>query len=145
MPCSDVDGYVAAPCWSIAATKKVSIKGAQWFDAPARDHAWWQKKKKRVILYLHHGKDQKIGQVETRTSQDIGGLNVRNTFAKGSLKAGEPIIWLSIFNPYDEGRDASKVASMIKTSINENGSISATVGNTDISINETGDWSVKRN
>jgi len=34
---------------------------------------------------------------------------------------------------------------MIKTSINENGSISATVGNTDISINEKGDWSVKRN
>ena len=125
--------------------KKVSVKGAQWFDAPARDHAWWQKKKKRVILYLHRGEDQEIGQVETRTSQDIGGLNVRNTFAKSSLKAGEPIIWLSVFNPYDDGQNASKVASMINTSINENGSISAKIGNTGVLINQTGEWSVKRN
>ena len=145
IPCSDVDGYVAAPCWSITAAKKVSVKGAQWFDAPARDHAWWQKKKKRVILYLHRGEDQEIGQVETRTSQDIGGLNVRNTFAKSSLKAGEPIIWLSVFNPYDDGQNASKVASMINTSINENGSISAKIGNTGVLINQTGEWSVKRN
>ena len=102
-------------------------------------------KKKRVILYLHRGEDQEIGQVETRTSQDIGGLNVRNTFAKSSLKAGEPIIWLSVFNPYDDGQNASKVASMINTSINENGSISAKIGNTGVLINQTGEWSVKRN
>ena len=144
VPCSDVDGYVASPCWSIAVTDQESKDGSHWFDAPARDHAWWQKKKKRVILYLHPQKEQEVGQVRTRTSQDIGGANVMNTFSKATLNSGEPLVWLSVFRPYDEGEDKTKLASQIKTLVDNEGNASARIGNLRVSIAHDGSWLVKR-
>ena len=115
-----------------------------WFDAPTRDHAWWQKKKKRVILYLHPQKGQEVGQVRTRTSQDIGGANVMNTFSKANLKSGEPLVWLSVFRPYDEGEDKTKLASQIKTLVDNEGNASARIGNLRVSISHDGLWQIKR-
>ncbi len=60
-----------------------------WFDAPAWDHAWWQKQKKRVLLYLHPGKGLVINQVEHSSSQDIKG-SIHSSFAKATVKAGKP-------------------------------------------------------
>ena len=145
VPCSDVDGYIAGPCWSIAASNEVPENGSQWFDAPARDHAWWQKKKKRVILYIHRHEGHEIGQVETRTSQDIGGARVRNTFSKATIIAGKPVVWLSVFRPYDQGQNKAQVASGIKTMVDQNDNISARIDDTIVSITQNGEWSVKRN
>ena len=145
VPCLDVDGYVAGPCWSIASSEDIPVKGRQWFDAPARDHAWWQKKRKRVILHLHRQNGHEIGQVETRTSQDIGGAKVRNTFSKVTLTAGKPVVWLSVFRPYDEGQDKGQLASGIKTTVDESENVIAKVDDTTITINQKGEWSVKRN
>ena len=145
VPCSDVDGYIAGPCWSIASSNEIPENGSQWFDAPARDHAWWQKKKKRVILYIHRHEGHEIGQVETRTSQDIGGARVRNTFSKATIIAGKPVVWLSVFRPYDQGQNKAQVASGIKTMVDQNDNISARIDDTIVSITQNGEWSVKRN
>ncbi len=143
-PCSDVDGYQAAPCWCIVADGEKGESGRHWFDAPARDHAWWQTQKKRVMLYLHPGKDLEMGQVEHRTSGDIGGGNVRNSFARASLKAGQPQVWLSVLRPFNEGEDAGRIASQIKTNLDSSANATVTIGAIEIAIAPGGDWRVKR-
>ncbi len=143
VPCSDVDGYQAAPCWSIKA-EAGAAKGENWFDAPARDHAWWQKKKKRVILHLHQSGGLEMGQVEHRTSGDIRGGNVQNSYAKATLRTGMPQVWLSVLRPYDEGEQASEIAKHIETSIGENGTATAKIGLVAVSIGRDGTWNVER-
>ena len=142
-PCRDVDGYQASPCWLLMAEGEIGAEGRNWFDAPARDHAWWQKQKKRVLLYLHPGKGLSIGQVAHRASQDIGGAT-HNAFARAVVRAGEPQVWLSVLVPFNEGRDAAAVARKIRTSVDEKGSAAATVGRLKVTIGEDGAWSVKR-
>jgi hypothetical protein len=95
-------------------------------------------------LYLHPEKGQEIGQVKTRTSQDIGGANVMNTFSKATLRSGEPLVWLSVFRPYDEGEDKNKLASQIKTLVDNEGNVSAKIDNLRVSIAHDGSWQVKR-
>ena len=65
-PGSDVDGYQASPCWLLMAEGDVETGDRHWFDAPARDHAWWQVQKKRVLLYLHPQEVLEIKQVAHR-------------------------------------------------------------------------------
>ena len=142
-PCRDVDGYQASPCWLLMAEGEVSPAGRNWFDAPAREHAWWQDQKKRVLLYLHPGKGLSIGQVAHRASQDIGGAT-HNAFARAVVRAGKPQVWLSVLVPFNEGLDAAEAARKIRTSVDEKGSASATVGRLKVTIGEDGAWSVKR-
>ena len=143
VPCRDVDGYNAAPCWTIKAGEN-SKSGNNWFDAPAFDHAWWQNRKKRVLLYIHDDQDTEIGQVVHRTSQDIRGDNVRNTFARAKLKAGQPRVWLSVLRPFDEGEDAAGIAASIRTGIDAKGKATVSIGKVKLSITADGQWKVKR-
>ena len=138
-PCSDVDGYHASPCWSIVADEN-SVSGPNWFEAPARDHAWWQTKRKRLLLYLHPQENFTIGQVEHRTSQDIGGGNVRNTFARATLKAGKTQTWLSVLRPFNDGEDPKAIASEIGSSIHPNGDATVEIGSTRVKIKADGAW-----
>ena len=122
---------------------ELSPAGRNWFDAPARDHAWWQKQKKRVLLYLHPGEGLSIGQVAHRASQDIGGAS-HNAFARAVVRAGKPQVWLSVLLPFNEGRDAGELAGRIRTSVDEKGSATATAGKLQIKISADGAWSVNR-
>ena len=142
-PCRDVDGYQASPCWLLMAEGEVPAEGGNWFDAPARDHAWWQDQKKRVLLYLHPDKDLSIGQVAHRASQDIGGAT-HNAFARAVVRAGKPQVWLSVMVPFNEGEDASRVAEGITTRVDEQGSATVTTGKLKITIGEDGAWGVTR-
>ena len=142
-PCRDVDGYQASPCWLLMAEGEIGAEDRNWFDAPARDHAWWQKQKKRVLLYLHPGEGLSIGQVAHRASQDIGGAT-HNAFARAVVRAGQPQVWLSVLVPFNEGGDAAELARKIRTSVDEKGSASVTVGRLKVTIGEDGAWSVKR-
>jgi hypothetical protein len=142
-PCLDVDGYQASPCWLLMAEGEVRAAGGNWFDAPAREHAWWQKQKKRVLLYLHPGKGLSIGQVAHRASQDIGGAT-HNAFARVVVRAGKPQVWLSVLVPFNEGEDAARVADGITTRVDEQGSATATTGKLKITIGEDGAWGVTR-
>ncbi len=122
---------------------EVRAAGGNWFDAPARDHAWWQNQKKRVLLYLHPGKGLSIGQVAHRASQDIGGAT-HNAFARAVVRAGKPQVWLSVLVPFNEGEDAARVAEGITTRVDEQGSATATTDKLKITIGEDGAWGVTR-
>ena len=143
LPCSDVDGYHAAPCWSIRAGEN-SQSGNNWFDAPAFDHAWWQQKKKRVLLYLHEDEGTVTGQVIHRTSQDIRSENVRNTFAQATLRAGKPQTWVSVLCPFNQGENAAKIAAKIRTSMDEQGNATVHIGKSTFRIFADGQWKVNR-
>jgi hypothetical protein len=67
-----------------------------------------------------------------------------NTFSKATLKAGEPLVWVSVFRPYDEGEDKTKIASQIRTLVDNEGNVSANIGDLRVSISHDGSWQVKR-
>ena len=67
-----------------------------------------------------------------------------NTFSKATLKSGQPSIWLSVFRPYDEGEDKTKLAGQIKTLVDNEGNVSAKIGDLRVSIAHDGSWQVKR-
>ncbi len=142
-PGNDVDGYQAAPCWLLSAEGDVQTAGRHWFDAPAWDHAWWQKQKKRVLLYIHPGEGLEFGQTRHAASQDIGGT-IHNCFAKATVKAGRPQVWLSVLLPFDEGEDAARIAKTITTRVRDTGLSSAGIGGAEITIAADGNWQVKR-
>jgi len=143
LPCGDVAGYHASPCWLISAGENTQ-RGPNWFEAPARDHAWWQTRRKRLVLHLHQQENLTIGQVEHRVSQDIGGGNVRNTFARATLQPGKPQFWLSVLRPFNEGTDARKIAGQIRTLLDPDGTATATIGTVTVHLDSTGRWSVSR-
>ena len=118
--------------------------GSHWFDAPARDHAWWQEQKKRILLYLHPGEGLSIGQKAHRASQDIKSGAIHNTFARATLRAGREQIWLSVLVPFNEGDDASKLAKTISTELLENGTARVRIGHVKASIDALGSWRVER-
>jgi hypothetical protein len=67
-----------------------------------------------------------------------------NTFSKATLSPGEPLVWLSVFRPYDEGEDTSELASQIKTLVDNEGNVSAKIGDLRVFIAHDGSWQVKR-
>ncbi len=143
VPCRDVEGYQAGPCWCLNSEGDIKKSNRNWFDAPARDHAWWQAKKKRILLYLHPAAGLTFGQVSHRASADIGG-GVHNSFAKTTLKAGQPQVWLSVLVPFEEGGAPERVAARIKTSLDNAGNATARIGGMTVTIEGKGGWSVKR-
>ena len=144
-PGTDVNGYQAAPCWLLRAEGDVQGGDRNWFDAPAWDHAWWQKQKKRVLLYLHPGQGLTFGQAQHASSQDIGGSgSIHSSFAKAKVKAGKPQTWLSVLLPFNEGEDAATVAKRIKTSVDKAGKATARIGNVKVTIDAAGQWTVTR-
>lgn len=142
LPCSDVDHYQAAPCWLIVA-EGPRVAGQNWFHAPARDYAWWQSQKKRVLLYLHPQEGLEIGQVQHRTSQGHAG-DVRNSFARATLTAGKAQVWLSVLRPFNQGQSPKALAKTIKTRVDDRGNASASIGSLNVTIGVGGDWAVTR-
>ena len=60
-----------------------------WFDAPAWDHTWWQKQKKRVLVYVHPAEGQSYGQAQHQSTADISrAINTNSSYAKATVKAG---------------------------------------------------------
>ena len=143
IPCSDLSGYHASPCWLISAAENVR-KGSNWFEAPARAHSWWQTQRKHLILHLHKQEDLTIGQVKHRVSQDIGGSDVQNTFARATLQSGKPQFWLSVLRPFNQGLDSNKVAGGIGTTMAPDGAATVTIDSMTIQLSPDGRWSVSR-
>ncbi len=143
-PCPDVDAYVAAPCWMLKAEGEVHRDGRNWFDAPARDHSWWQNRKKRVLLYLHPGQGLMMGQLAHRVSADIQSGASHTTFARATIKAGRPQVWLSVLRPFDDGQDAAEIAATMETRVDETGRAHARIGPIEVTIDPAGSWTVTR-
>lgn len=150
-PGQHVDGYQAGPCWQLAADSD-QARGypadRNWFDAPARDYAWWQTAKRNVMLWIHPGEGLAFGAARMSESQDIRGKGVNEfmdcCYARAILEAGRPQVFLSVLVPHDVEEDAEEVIRRIKTRVDDAGSCTAEIGGTKVIINANGKWSVKR-
>jgi hypothetical protein len=161
-PGENVDGYVAGPCWLLRPEEdwKEDDKpdrgplrhdpSRNWFDAPAWDHAWWQTKKKRVLLWIDPGEGKTFGVTAHDTSPDISrplGFEfypTQNSHAKAVLNAGETEVFLSVLVPFDEGQVADAIAGKIRTSVNAASECKASVGSVTVSVAPDGSWKVMR-
>lgn len=159
---ANVDGYRAGPCWLLRPDadwekEKPPPRGPvehdpnhNWFDAPAWDHAWWQTKKKRVLLWIHPGKGKTFGVTAHDTTPDISRsmgyeyYPTQNSHATAVLKAGETEVFLSVLVPFEEGQEASDTARKIKTSVDKAGKCVAAFGSVTITISDDNNWQVER-
>jgi len=165
-PGKSVDGFQAGPCWLLRPDGKwtekpnpnvpkgygkfeaLPVSKSQercWFDAPAWDHAWWQKKSKRVLVYIHPAEGQSYGVVRHDTSPDISrAIPTNNSFARAIVKAGKPKVFLSVLVPHNAAESVESVVKQIKTTVDTKGKVVVTVGGTIITIDATGLWNVIR-
>lgn len=161
LPCESMNGYEAGPCWLLR--PELDWKNddqpdrgpighdpdRNWFHAPAWDHAWWQKEKKRLLVWIHPGEGKTFGVTAHDTTPDISrmmGSNyypTQNSHGKAILKAGETEVFLSVLVPFTEGEKADPIAEKIETWVtNEN--CRATIGKVAVSIGLQGEWKVSR-
>jgi hypothetical protein len=136
---------LAGPVWHLA-IDDATFTGAQevnWFDAPPLDQAWWQRDKRRVVLYFHNDGKCNFGSLRQSVSQDLGSPNV-TTFAHRPIAGGAKERFLSMFVPHDQKTPANEVVSQLKTRITETGSSEATIDKVTVKINGDGTWSVSR-
>ena len=164
-PCAKLDGFQAGPCWLLRAEGKwidgkhgdgrpwrkfqnaapAHDGNRNWFDAPAWDYAWWQKRPRRVIVYIHPAEGQTYGAVQQQTTFDYTrDIRTNNSYAKASLKAGQPKGFLSVLVPHDAEEEVESIVSRIKTSLDAKGNANVTIRNVDISIAAGGTWVVRR-
>jgi len=144
-----VDGFQAGPCWLLRSDgdgkPPAHDPGRSWFDAPAWDHAWWQKNEKRVMVYIHPADGQTCGVAQHATSADISRtIKTNNSFAKAIVKTGEPKIFLSVLVPHGAGVAARDVVKTVTTNVDAKRGATAKIGKVTVRINADGSWEVKR-
>lgn len=161
-PDATTAGYHAGPCWLLRPDEgwnddDANDRGPQphdrrknWLDAPAWDHAWWQKQKKRLLVWLHPGPGQSFGVTAHATSPDISRplgheyFPTLNFHAKAILKYEEPQVFFSVLVPFDDGQSAMVCAKSISTAVDDKGTCTARIGSVSVSITSNGQWTVKR-
>lgn len=140
------DQYNAGPVWHLAIGQEPAGSSKRnWFDAPALDHAWWQKDNKRVLLYFHpdpHGKTR-FGSVQQSHSQDVQAN--RTTFAFRPIQAGKAERFLSVFIPHPEKSLPESIAATIHTELEPDGNFRITHDRLTVNVHPSGIWDVKRN
>jgi hypothetical protein len=161
----ETDGYRVGPVWCLRADGKwIEGKHANgqpwrkfenappahdgkqnWFDAPAFDHAWWQSRRKRVLVYVHAAADQTYGQLQHRSTPDFSrDIYTNSSWAASIVKAGRPRTFLTVLLPFDDGGDVSALLGDLETEIDESGDASVRVGDVNASLRVDGQWFVKR-
>ena len=124
--CSETAGYRVGPIWCLRADGKwtESEDGdsgrkfqnmppthdgqRHWFEAPAFDHASWQTRKKRLLLYIHPTTDQTYGQLQHESTPDFSRqVNTNSSWAASIVKAGQPKIFLSVIIPFSQDQDVA--------------------------------------
>jgi hypothetical protein len=149
-PDRKLDGFQVGPCWMLRAeggtrdvvnekTEAVTKRyvndppghdpARNWFDAPAWDYAWWQKKPRRVTVYVHPAEGRTYGAVQQATSFDISReIRTNNSFAKASVRAGRAAHFLSVLVPHDAAEEARTVVQRIRTRLRDNGDAQVGIG-----------------
>lgn len=147
----DVDGFQAGPIWCLRADGKLQalpVKRSQdrcWFDAPAWDHAWWQKRPKRLLVYVHPGKGLSFGQAQHQTTPDISrAIKTNSSFAKAIVRAGRPVVFLSGLVPHEADERAEDVVKRIRTRVDAQGNAEAKIAGVSVAVKADGGWEVKR-
>ena len=141
--------YVAGPVWHLAVSGESdeatewSTQSENWFDAPAFAHAWWQKEKLRLFLYLHQDAAMKFGTVRQQHSQDTD-PNI-TCFGWRSIRHGISERFLSVLVPHTLPETPNAIASMIETQVTDSNGYNAQIQGTNIHIRPNGNWTVVRN
>lgn len=137
--------YQAGPVWHLALDEdhQDGIQALNWFDAPALDHAWWQKDRQRVLLFFHRDPRNKFGALKQRTSQDIATASATH-FTHRPITAGQEEHFLSIFVPHPATTEADKIAATIQSAITDDGAISVSIRGLNLGIASDGSWTVTR-
>ncbi|HBM76566.1 MAG TPA: hypothetical protein DD438_00535 [Verrucomicrobiales bacterium] len=132
--------FLGGPIWHLAREdgQKDGPRKESWFDAPAFEHAWWQKSPQRIRLTLHPSKDLKFGQIRQNASQDLD-PNI-TSYAYRPVTPGNPNHFLSVFTPYPAGT----LPPEIDTAISDQGACSALFTDMRVHINPGGEWRVTR-
>ena len=140
------DGWQAGPTWQCRGEGEPAVHSPRqnWFDAPAWDHAWWQKQKKRLFVSIHAEKGRSYGVDRHRTSQDISGAPTDGFFSKANVVAGRAAVFLSVLVPHNAGEKPADVARRIKTEVDGGGNATATIGTVTITMASDGAWRVRR-
>jgi hypothetical protein len=140
------ENYAAGPIWHVACDEDQTdgVSEKNWFDAPAFEHAWWQTKAQRMLIYYHNDGELKFGSKLQPLSHDLGFRTALTLFANKPISAAKPAFFLSVFMPYGEGEDAAKMAGKIKTSVDGNGSAKVHVGDVSVMIDAADKWTVTR-
>lgn len=138
--------YTAGPVWHLASeadnAHTPTMQEENWFDAPAFAHAWWQKKKIRVLLHIHQDAAIKFGKVRQRNSQDTD-PNI-TCFGWRPIQSGNKAHFLSVLVPHTHEENPRALAETIKTHVTESGEWTAHITRTNISIEPDGTWTVSR-
>ncbi len=155
-------GYLAGPCWLLRPEENWKEDGRpdrgplehdpkrNWFEAPAWDHAWWQTRPKRILVWIHPAPETTFGITAHATSADISrqmgfeDYPTQNSHAKSRVRTGETMDFLSVLVPFDPSRTATDVIKGITTTVNPAGDCQATIGSVTVSINRSGDWATRR-
>ena len=146
-PGKDVDGFQAGPCWLFRGEPQARSDNPSrnWFDAPPWDTAWWQTKRKRVLLYVHPSKDQSYGVARHDSNPDVSReIKTDNFFAKTTVRAGKPKVLLSVFVPHDVDEKATEVLQRVSTRVDASGACTVGVGVVVVSIGDDGRWEARR-
>jgi hypothetical protein len=161
-PGADTDGFQAGPVWCLKADGKETGRDGRgrmgydnkppghdgersWFDAPAWDHAWWQKRKKRVLVYIHPAPGQTYGQVQHVTTPDVSRrIRTNSSYARAVVAAGVPKVFLSVLVPHGEDEKPEAVAGRVRTAVDGTGAATASVHGVRIRIGHRGEWRVRR-
>ena len=141
------DGYQAGPCWQCKGegAPPTHPPDRNWFDAPAWDHAWWQKRKKRVLVSVHPAGGQRYSVARHPTSGDISRSIPTDAFAAAAtVEAGKPRVFLSVLVPHEATEKLEAVVARIETRLDKSGNCTATIGNATVSITADGTWEVAR-
>jgi len=136
--------YQAGPVWHLSSDGEVPSGRQQqnWFDAPALEHAWWQKQEKRVVLYFHPTAEQRYGVLKQSHSQDVD-PHV-NHYACRAVSAGEPAYFVSVLVPYSAADPTARIVAGITTRVDGKGNVVASIGATHVTIGGSRSWTVKR-
>ena len=164
MACSETAGYRVGPVWCLRADGTWSesedgVSGRKfqnmrprhdgqrhWFEAPAFDHASWQTKKKRLLLYIHPTIDQSYGQLQHESTPDFSReVNTNSSWAASIVKAGQPKIFLSIIIPFSQDQDVTDLLEQLTTNLTIDGKANVEIGKMTITLSTTGNWAVQRN
>lgn len=120
------DHYHAGPVWHLAAEEDRPVGlHKNWVDAPAFDHAWWQRSDpQRVLLWFHPGPDLRFGQLKQKQSQDVQ-PNL-STYAYRPITGEKTSHFLSVFIPHAAGVSAQAIANQITSKVGLDGTFSVT-------------------
>ena len=136
--------YRAGPIWHLASDSErpSGTQTIHWFDAPALEHAWWQKREKRVVLYYHPVSAQRYGVLKQSHSQDVDPHF--NHYSWRTVVAGEAAYFLSVLVPHAAEQAAASVVARMETVVDDRGNVVASIGSTTVEIGGSRSWSVVR-